>query len=259
MSAPHRFTLGERVSEGQRRYYEEFGFIVFGGVLSPEEVGTIRREAEALEERTLAGELPATDVDDLTPASFDDDGRKRLHRLPYFTRYCPASSEIVHQPKIASLQSLLAEGGWMLEDTLHGAIWQLKRGGKGSKYSEIRWHIDFDDDHALSPVVSAGIYLDDSTTQNGCLALAPMSHRYPPRRLPPVPLLIEAQAGDIVCHAHNIYHGSGPVPPGAPSRATLYLYFCGGVYPGPDLPFAPAERKQGIRQLFVGAAERVTP
>ncbi len=103
------------------------------------------------------------------------------------------------------------------------------------------------------PVVTIGIYLDPSTTRNGCLAVAPMSHRYPSRRLPSVPLFVEVQPGDVICHAHGVYHGSGPVLPGAPSRATLYLYFCGGTYPGPDLPFAGAARKDEARNLFVGA------
>ncbi|HEV2999127.1 MAG TPA: phytanoyl-CoA dioxygenase family protein [Solirubrobacteraceae bacterium] len=258
MSAAHGFALGDGVTAGQRAWYEQFGFIVFRGVLSPEEVETIRGEAEALERRTLAGELPPSDVDDLTPPSRDEAGNARLHRLPYFTRYCPGAREIVHQPRIASLARLVADDAWMLEDTLHGAIWQLKRGGKGSRYSEIRWHIDFEDDHVLSPVVSAGIYLDESTVRNGCLAVVPMSHRYPPRKLPPVPLLVEARPGDVVCHAHNVYHGSGPVLAGAPSRATLYLYFCGGEYPGPDLPFAPPEHRSRVRRLFVGAGERGT-
>jgi hypothetical protein len=252
---PHRFELGSSVTEGQRAYYEEFGFIVFGNVLSRTEVETIKHEASELEARTLEGKIPSADVDDLTPPTLDDDGTKRLHRLPYFTRYCPSASSIIAREDIQSLgPGLLGEGAWMLDDTMHGAIWQLKRGGRGSRYSEIRWHLDFGEDHPLVPVVSAGIYLDDSTSQNGCLAVAPMSHRYPPGRLPPVPLLIEASAGDIVCHAYNIYHGSGAVMPEASSRATLYLYFCKGEYPGPNLPFASEEMKRGVRELFVATS-----
>jgi ectoine hydroxylase-related dioxygenase (phytanoyl-CoA dioxygenase family) len=143
----------------------------------------------------------------------------------------------------------------MLEDTMHGVIWQMKRGGKRSAYSRIRWHIDFRDDHPLAPVMSAGIYLDRSTVDNGCLAVVPGSHRFPPGpAIPPIPYYIEAEPGDVVCHAHDVYHGSGPALADSDRRATLYIYFCGGEHPGEvDLPFASEEAKSESRRLFSGA------
>jgi len=253
VSGVHRFGLGETVSEGQRAYFEEYGFIVFAGVFSRDEVAVIREDAEVLATRTLADEIPASDVDDLTPRSRDERGNELLHRLPYFTRYSPRTRALVDTPRLHALgRALVGEQAWLLEDTLHGVIWQMKYGGRDSAYSEIRWHVDFRDDHLLAPVVSAGIYLDESTSENGCLAVVPASHRFPPRRLPPVPVLVEARPGDVVCHAHDLLHGSGPVRRDGSRRATLYLYFCGGAYPGPDLPFAGEEAKREIKKLFVG-------
>jgi ectoine hydroxylase-related dioxygenase (phytanoyl-CoA dioxygenase family) len=82
--------------------------------------------------------------------------------------------------------------------------------------------------------------------------VVPGSHRYPPGKLPPAALAVEANAGDVVCHSHSILHSSGPVLEAGGERATLYLYFCGGKYPGPGLPFASDEKKEGIRTLFMG-------
>ena len=251
-----KFALGERVTAAERLFYQDHGFIVYGGAFAPADVEVIREDAQSLHDRTLAGEIPASDRDDLTPRSVDEHGNEYLHRLPYFTRYCPRTSALLSSERFQGLGTgQLGERAWMLEDTMHGVIWQLKRGGKRSSYSRIRWHVDFRDDHPLAPVMSAGIYLDRSTVDNGCLAIVPGSHRFPPGpTIPPVPYYVEAEPGDVVCHAHNIYHGSGPARSEADRRATLYTYFCGGEHPGEEgLPFASDEAKSEIRQLFTGA------
>lgn len=253
-SAPG-FTLGEHVTPAEQAFYDDNGFIAYTQAVGADELALIRREIEALHDRTLRGEIPPEHRDDLTPPSRDADGNVYLHRLPYVTKYCDGIAELLHVDRFRALgRGHLGSDVWMLEDTMHGVIWQMKRGGSHSSYSEIRWHIDFRDDHILSPVMSAGIYLDRSTVDNGCLAVVPGSHRYPPTTIPPVPYHIEAEPGDIVCHAHNIYHGSGPARAEADKRATLYVYFCGGEHPGAaDAPFASDEVKTGVRQLFVGA------
>jgi phytanoyl-CoA hydroxylase len=248
----HRFTFDSKVTPGQAAYYAENGFIVFANVLDDDDVQAIRDDARSLQARTLAGEIPADDVDDLTPPGVDADGRKILHRLPYFTRYSPTTRDIVTSERFQAIGAgLVGDHAWMLEDTFHGVIWQMKKGGKRSAYSEIRWHVDFEESHELVPVVSAGIYLDESHRRNGCLVVVPGSHVFPPGRLPPTAVPVEARPGDVVCHAYNILHASGPVLDEHDSRATLYLYFCGGHYPGSAKSFAAEERKEGIRSLFV--------
>lgn len=244
-----RFALGDRVSPDQRSFFDEYGFIVFASVFSAAEVAILREEADRLRARTLAGEIPNSDIDDLTPRGTDPNGNVVLHRLLYLTRYSPRTRALVTAPRVRSIgEGLLGEGAWLLEDTLYGVIWQLKSGGCNSSYSAIRWHADYPDDHVLAPVVAVGIYLNESTRENGCLTVLPASHRLP--SVPPIALPIEARPGDVVCHAHNLLHKSGPVQDEAKSRATVYLYFCGGAHPGRNLGFAEAEKRE-IRKLFV--------
>lgn len=249
------FSFKGEITEDQRRFFEEYGFIAFRKVFGPDEVEIIREEARELTRRTLRGEIASDKRDDLLPPGTDESGNPYLHRLPYFTHFCERSSFAIQRGNLDSIGfGLLGGEAWRLHDTMGGAIWQLKSGGRGS-YSSIDWHLDFPEDHPLVPVVSVGIYLDDSAYENGALVVVPSSHRYPPSRLPPTPLALEARAGDVLCHAHNIFHSSGPSPAGT-QRATLYLYYCGGPYPGARLPFAGEESKKGIRALFQPAAGR---
>lgn len=255
-SAPGSFRFTGEITAAQRSYFEENGFLKFEEMMTPEQVEIMREDAVSLEARTLRGEIPLADVDDLVAPSIDATGRKVLHRLPYFTRYNARTAALFGAvlPRIAA--GLLGPRGWILEDTLHGIIRQMKMGGKTSSYSQIHWHVDFTEDHMLTPVVVVGTYLDASTRENGCLALIPGSHRFPlARRVPPT-LFVEAQPGDVICHAHNIYHGSGPVADPHYQRTTIYAYLSGGIDPGPDLPYAPEDVKQEIKTIWADDTSR---
>ncbi|GCE10571.1 phytanoyl-CoA dioxygenase family protein [Tengunoibacter tsumagoiensis] len=147
-------------------------------------------------------------------------------------------------------KGLIGEQAWMLEDTMHGAIFQQKLATKNSAYSHIRWHIDFPATHILAPVVSIGIYLDASTVANGCLLLVPASHHFPPGRFQAPAEPIEVEPGDVVCHADRIYHASTRPTESGSIRRTLYLYMCAGEYPGENLPFSSEKTKKSVRNLF---------
>lgn len=251
MQARPSFAFDGTVTPAQRQFYDTYGFIVYQGVVSPQQLVIIAEEAQALEQKTLRGEIPPSDIDDITPMGQTSDGKPFLHRLPYFTRYSPQTSTFIESNFFLALgKGLLGEHAWLLTDTMHGTIFQQKLVAPKSSYSHIHWHIDFRANHTLAPVVSAGIYLDRSTVANGCLLVIPATHHHPPGKFLPPAIPIEVEAGDIICHADRIYHASTrPTEVGA-IRRTLYLYFCGGVYPGPDLPFSSSEIKRSVRTLF---------
>ena len=81
--------------------------------------------------------------------------------------------------------------------------------------------------------INLGIYLHDSTVDNGCLMVVPGSHgskvdmaaAAPPRgAVYPGAVPATCSAGDVVIHARNVVHGSMPNKSGH-ARATLYLGF----------------------------------
>lgn len=248
------FELTGEVTVEQRAFFAEFGFIVYRNVLSHSEVATMRQEAEAYQAEACAGNVPEGHLDSTTPVTYDDSGQMLFrHRLLYFTQHCPTSSKIVRDRRFDAIAcGIGSHQHWLLEDTMGGVVWQMKSGRRSSAYSAIKWHVDFPTGHQLSPAFTAGIYLDESTRSNGCLALIPKSHTSYPGSAPPEPLFVEVNSGDVVCHHERILHGSGPVQREDGRRATLYLYFCCGVYPGPGVPFADTARMRDFRMLFSG-------
>jgi ectoine hydroxylase-related dioxygenase (phytanoyl-CoA dioxygenase family) len=225
-----RFQFNGSVTAEERAFYDRFGFLVYRGVFNADDIQLIKADAESLEADTLAGNIPAEHRDKVLAPSYDEHGKASLHRLPYFTLYSPRTRELVERRGLDALgPGLLGRPTWRFEDSIDGAVWQMKR-RKRSSYSALDWHLDFPHDHPVAPLVNVGIYLDAATTQNGCLVVVPGSHRFPPRRLEPVGLPVQVDAGDVICHANNILHHSGPVLDDT-SRATLYLYYAAGRKP----------------------------
>lgn len=248
------FKFDGTVPNMARDYYEHNGFAVFRNVFTGEELNIIRGDQKFLEQRTLSGEIPDHMRDLVLPPSIDEDGNKRLHRLPYFTHYGESTKKLIDEKKIGTLaESLLGSGAWLLQDTMHGSILQEKRGGN-TNFSAIHWHLDFPKEHILSPLMNVGIYLNDSTIENGCLVIVPGSHRYPNGRHDAEPVPVEVKAGDVVFHTYNIFHASGPIVPGN-IRATLYLYYSRGEHPGKWIPFYTDKSSKDINSLYSGSGK----
>ncbi|MBM7716086.1 ectoine hydroxylase-related dioxygenase (phytanoyl-CoA dioxygenase family) [Bacillus thermophilus] len=248
----HKFIFNGQVTDIQRDYFELWGLIIYQDLLNEEERNIIIQESKQLTEATLNGDIPQDEIDDLTPPGIDDNGNILLHRLPYFTKYCPQTKNIIDSKNLLALgRSLLnRQEAWFLEDTMHGSIFQTKTFNDGSKYKKIDWHIDFNDDHVLSPVVSLGIYMDDSVVENGCLQVIPGSHNRPMTKFVPPPVTVEVKAGDMICHIGSIFHSSTTPIVNNGIRRTLYLYCCGGDYPGKGLPFSSEAKKQNVKKIF---------
>ncbi|MEV6686385.1 phytanoyl-CoA dioxygenase family protein [Streptomyces sp. NPDC051130] len=254
-----RFRFGGAVTARERAFYDEHGFIVYEAFLSSDEVARLSDEASVCQERIRGGEVPPSHIDQVAPETLDANGDvKYRHRLNYFTQHSPTAAALSGDARVEAIRTGIgSERHWLLSDTMNGAVWQLKSGEAKSGYTRIRWHLDFPVDHPLSPAFTAGFYLNDSTRDNGCLAVIPGSHRYPVGPVQPEPLYVEVKAGDLICHHERIYHGSEAMPRPTDRRATLYFYYCAGTYPGVDQPFAKLADMKSIQSIFVGAPSEV--
>lgn len=244
------FTFTGEVTAEEKAFYERNGFIVYRQFVPEGQVAALSSDAEARQQELRDG-AGLADKDTVAPRSVLPNGDELWHRLNYFTEYSKAADEISRSERMSSVYRGL--GGpeyWLLRDSMHGAIWQVKTGDRASKYKEIRWHQDFGEGHPLSPAFTAGLYLHDSNRSNGCLAVIPMSHRWPLRSLPRERYYVEVRAGDLICHHERLFHGSEAMRRETDFRATLYFYFCSGEVPEERRAFASDEELKSIRNLF---------
>jgi hypothetical protein len=249
-----RFRFQGSVQPRERAFYEEHGFVLYERFLSPVEVDRLAVDADRYQADVRAGRVPPEHVDTVAPVTLDlDRSVRQHHRLNYFTLHSDFARDLAAGPRLDGIRrGIGGEEYWLLDSAMNGVVWQHKSGQARSGYSGIRWHLDFPVDHPLSPAFTAGVYLDDSTRANGCLAVVPGSHRFPVGLVPPDPLFIEVSAGDLVCHHERIYHGSEKAERHSSGRATLYFYYCAGARPAAEAPYAGPAALDTIRSLFVG-------
>ena len=225
-----RFRYDGTVTEEQRAFYEQYGFVIYTGVFDAQDVEVIQRDAERLERDTLDGKVPAEHRDRVIKPSYDEKGRATLHRLPYFTLHSADTRELIERRKLDALGPGLLGRPDVAVRGRHRRSRVADETGQAKLVQRVGLAPGLSARPPADPAGERGHLPRRRHHRNGCLMLVPGSHRYPPRRLETLRLPLEAEAGDVICHTYNILHRSGPVLDDT-SRATLYVYYSAGQKP----------------------------
>ncbi len=207
------------LSDKQRDFYQEYGYVLVKGLLTPQEAAAYRAEVHALDARQ--GETDATwdSVKGDTAISHSHD----VHfKSAAFTRL------LVDERLTAICQDIIGPNV-----QLHHNKMFIKPPEKGSPFP---MHQDYDyfphRDHSMIAVI---LHFDDAPEEKGCLCVYPGSHKLGP--LPsegsdhhvsteqfPISgaTAIPAEAGDAVFFHYLLVHGSG-VNVSSEPRTTLLI------------------------------------
>lgn len=263
-SAAHPLTPGERTS------FERDGFLVREGVFSRDDLARISEASEVLAQRipTMAraekevvGSYMFQRQDDLLlTVKWEPDAPDLLQGLEPFAHLSPELRNWGLDPRlIEPAKAMMGEA----EIALWTEKLNFKRAQRGGKYI---LHQDHPYWRNINPVadriLTAMIMLDDSTKENGCLEVAPGSHkegpqarrqvegfgalemdpeRFDPRRLIPV----EVSAGSVIFFGPFLVHRSMPNLSNSDRRALLYPYQPAGYPHNSDVRARmAAERRQ---------------
>lgn len=196
-----------RLSDGEVRFYNDEGYLLLPGLLSPEIVEAMREEVFAVMES----------------AGFD---RERLRhagstreKLVQSNQYLEDSAldAFVHSKSMREIASQLMGG----PSTLYLPFTAVKSGGGGGTF---HFHQDNQYTRFDGPGINCWFALSDMTPENGCLQVVPRSHHAgtldsvspdgdghkavasdPTRFLP-----LRMRAGDAIAFTRLTIHGSGP-------------------------------------------------
>lgn len=245
------------LSEAQTRQFDEQGFFIVEGVLSPEDCAAMRAEFERIH------------------AAENDRGGHEVHVEPGARRISNIFNKTTAFDKCLWIPEVLAASAYLLgEIKVHGA--NLRDPVKG--YGQQDLHTDvpkkFDDDWW---VVNSMLMMDDMTLDNGPTRVVPGSHRWaainvpyvnigdwepPPlspedeARMPedlgapyPGELLVEAPAGSAIICNSSMWHAGTVKNTDAPRRM-LHL-----TYTRRDLPQQLVQLDHLTKELY----DRMTP
>jgi phytanoyl-CoA hydroxylase len=196
------------------RQLRDAGFGVARGIAKGARLDALRAETSALIDAFAAGHCSA-DFWSYTEAST---GRAVLYRVHNLEKQSAPGCSAMFRSGV--LHDLATE---LLGD-VHATVCAMIVKTPG--VAEVPWHRDRTD--ALpGSAINLSLYLDDSTTDNGCIEVVPGSHLLSDeadvegarKAGPRVP--VPAEAGDVAVHDVRLVHGSGPNPSSVLRRSII--------------------------------------
>ena len=141
------------ISDGQKRHFDTFGFLLLKGALSADEVAEVSREAGRLWENAREGR-PFGEPQVVAP----------------FVEHSPVLTNLVEDDRVYGTMEKLMDGPF---------VWASSEGNV-TAHSSHGWHADRPGEKELGYLrVKVNIYLDPVTEESGCLRVLPSSHRMP--------------------------------------------------------------------------------
>lgn len=203
------------LSEKDKKFYDENGYVVLKGLFPPEEVDVLRTHYMELRE---AGEYPG----DLTGVKVDsDDPLLRFPRMIHMHYWDDASMKWMLDDRLREALTGLLEGEPLAVQTM---VYFKPPGARGQALHQDNYYL------RVKPgtCMAAWMALDVCDMENGCMQVAPGSHEWPvlcpetadtsisftdvtvplPDGVKPTPVLMDA--GDVLFFNGSIVHGSFP-------------------------------------------------
>lgn len=224
--------------------YQKDGFLVVPDVVPTDLLDEACAITDELIERSR--QVQESDgVYDLEPGHSAEQPRVRRVKLP--TRQHPIYDRILRSAVVLDAVEDIFTPGVGLR--LNNSKLNTKIGASGAA-APIGWHQDF----AFYPqtnrdVTAVGVYLDDSTEENGCMLMVPGSHRGPVYdhhrdgyfvgAVDPLrnevdfskAVSVEARRGSISLHHGHMLHASAPNRSAKPRRLLLFEILAADAWP----------------------------
>lgn len=197
----------------QKRFYEDNGYIVVRGLLSPDEAAAYRKEAHALAER-----LQNFGSIDATWGSAKDNAKKTVILHCHDVQFQSAAfTRLLVDDRLTSAAADIIGPNVQLH---HNKMF-IKPPENGSPFPLHQDAPFFP--HERHSMIAAIIHFDDAPIERGCLRVVPGSHKlgllphqseglwhlptnkYPIESATPIP----AEAGDVLFFSYLTIHGSG--------------------------------------------------
>lgn len=219
------------LSPEQIAFYHEHGYLTVDNVLSADELSALRRATDEFVERSRHISQ-SDDVFDLEPNHSAE--RPRLRRIKNPIIQHEVYRQIFHHERILDAVEQLIGPGLRRNNTKLN----MKEPDHGSA---VEWHQDWAFyPHTNDDILAVGVCIDDMTEENGCMLMAPGSHKgelhshhekgvfvgavSEPGFQPAHVAQCLVNAGGITIHHARTLHASTPNHSANPRRLLLFEY-----------------------------------
>lgn len=223
-----RFTLKEAITGVQQAFLDAHGFILFGGVASPEEVELILSEVDRVQDALIAEQKTVVNGIPLYIGE-DGEGNPFIQRFAFTSLYSDKISEFVHDSRFLPVRGLIGERTRVGEGERDGVVFNRNMTVEGSAYTRLGWHTDGLRDLFMlhptwpwlrppGPMLNVGMHFDRIKAEDGGLRLIPGSHsqgflsmmfRKPyflSHGVDRNEIAVETEPGDLTVHDGRMWH-----------------------------------------------------
>jgi ectoine hydroxylase-related dioxygenase (phytanoyl-CoA dioxygenase family) len=234
------FTLGEKITDEQKKFFDTYGFLHFRPFLSPDMVAEILKESERVQAEWIAADLKFING---VPIKYgkDVDGHKIVQRFAFLNQYSPLLSDLLKDKRLEALFELIgAPDSRIGVNERDGLVFNHYINTDQSNYSQLGWHTDSLRDvfygQKILPMLNVGIHMDRSTTDNGGLRLLPGTHNkgiktilfhkmYLGNKPDENEVGLNVEPGDLTIHDGRLWHrvAQSPYVGAASRRRVMYV------------------------------------
>ena len=239
------------LSEQQKQFYQENGYLVLKNVFASEETEAMREEIEAIGQRTkdaATSKLAGTGWGGKWRENMEGGGASALLSIHDMQFHSALFTRMLLDDRITEpVADLIGPNVQLHHTKMH---WKPPE--KGTPFPMHQDYHYFP--HEGNSMLAYIVHVDDSTVENGCLCLYPGSHKqgiiphapdglylspqeYPLEKAMPSP----ANAGDVLIFSYLTIHGSGVNRTASTRRIMLFQFRAPDDHPIAETHLSPGQ------------------
>lgn len=242
-----KFTLGSQITQEQKTFFNEHGFIHFRNFIKPETVADILRASEEVQQNWIGNNIEKVNG---VPIKYgkDLDGRKIVQRFAFINQHHSLLGEFAHDPRFDILLDIIGPGARLGTEEKDGMVFNHYVNGPESGFTKMGWHTDGLRDiflgGKLNPMLNVGIHLDNLHPDNGGLRILPGTHKqgiysmlfkkryFLDNDVDAAEIAIAPAAGDLTIHDGRLWHrvAQSTVIGEQSRRRVIYIPIIAGKY-----------------------------
>lgn len=215
-----KFTLGTTITEEQKAFFNQHGFIHFKKFIQQEAIDSLINASKKVEQEWISNtRLKANGV----PIKYgkDLDGSPIVQRFAFINQHNPVFSEVLYDPRFEALTQIVP-GSRIGAEEKDGMVLNHYINGPESKFTQMGWHTDGLRDLFYGtlplPMLNVGIHLSTLKVENGGLRILPGTHTqglfktifrkkyFLDTRPDKHEVAIVPEAGDLTIHDGRLWH-----------------------------------------------------
>ena len=244
---PH-FTLGLKLTEEQKNFFDTYGFLHFKKFVDGETVKSMLAESVRIQNEWISEDRKSVNG---VPIKYgtDVDGKKIVQRFAFLNQFSELFQNFLKDDRLKSLFELVGMPDSRVgEVEKDGLVFNHYVNSSESNFSQLGWHTDALRDifygNKIMPMLNVGLHLDYSSTDNGGLRILPGTHNKGIRTLlfkkvyflsnkpDKMELGLNVEPGDLTVHDGRLWHRVAQSPHvGEKSRRrVMYVPIITGKY-----------------------------